>query len=79
MTTVIKREPAVLPLSGILLDPPLPVMALTGKGGCKKGGEYFATVVRTDGLIRLLGNNEWHKMGDFVEMLHPKAANDNGK
>ena len=69
---VITREPAVLPLSGILLDPPLNVRALTGKGDCKKGADYLATVVRHDGQLKLMGNNNWHNMMDFVEMIHPR-------
>lgn len=79
MTTKIVREPAVLPLSGILLDPMLNVRALSGKGDCKKGSDYLVQVVRYDGKIRLLGNNNWHSMQDFVELLHPTAVNDNGK
>lgn len=75
--TTITREPAVLPLSGILLSEYLHVRALTNRGGLKKGSDYIITVVRNDGEVRLVGNDNWHRMGDFVELLHPRAANDN--
>lgn len=79
--TTINREPAVLPLSAILLDPPLPVRAESGRGGLKKGGEYYMTIVRHDGKVKIMGDNSgtWHDMLNFVEMLHPTPANDNAK
>ena len=79
MADKIVREPAVLPLSGILLAELIHVRALSGKGGLKKGADYVLTHVRNDGLVRCMGLDGWHRMGDFVEMIHPRAANDNEK
>lgn len=68
-------EPAVLPLAAVGINPPLPVRALSAKGGLKKGAIYYAMAVHMSGRLSLLKAG-LHPMDNFVEMLEfPQPGN----
>lgn len=77
-STTIKREPAVLPLYAA--EVMIHVRALRNKGSIKKGSDYVIGIIRKDGKVHLVSATpgEWYDMDLFVELIHPKAANDNG-
>lgn len=64
-------EPAVFPLAGVELNPPLFVAALSNRGGLKKGSQYYLGAVRGDGQVAVIGGG-WHKMDEFVQLLHAR-------
>lgn len=66
-------EPAIFPLAGIAINPPLRVEALNNRGGLKKGTQYMLTAVRADGQVAVMRGG-WHSMDSFVELVHPIPA-----
>lgn len=84
-TIVAEYQPAVFPLAGVELNPPMRVKALKTVGPIKKGNNYFLRYVWPNGLcglyitaVQAVGNP--YKMTDLVELVRvPVASNDNPK
>lgn len=78
-------QPAVFPLAGVELNPPMRVKALKTVGAIKKGDNYFLRYVWPNGLCGLYvthiqGVGNPYKMTDLVELVRvPVAANDDTK
>lgn len=82
-TVVAEFQPAVFPLAGVELNPPLRVKALKTVGSIVKGQNYFLRYVWPNGLCGLYvttiqGAGNPYKMTDLVEMIRvPVGSNDN--
>lgn len=70
-------EPAVLPLYAVEVN--IPVRALRKKGKVERGSDYHIGLIRRDGKVHLIAATpgDWYDMDMFVQLLHPKAENDN--
>lgn len=79
-------EPAVFPLAGVEINPPMLVRALKTKGAMKAGQTYLAKYVWPDGKVMVWLNAEQAlgvnpvPMQDLVQMIRVETpANDNKK
>lgn len=87
---IVSLVAAQFPLSGVVIDPPLPVECVQNSTPIKKGERAYIVAVLSNGKVQLgtaaslgvqgIGNS--HEMGRFVELktvtTPPKAGNDNG-
>lgn len=70
MTTETRYEPAVFPLNGVVLDPPIFVRCLRTKGVLKAGSHQHISHVRYDGKVAVVGEpGAWYDMDMFVQLF----------